>query len=59
MIIELSDERAAVLQEALDFYLADFRREVAGTENPELRHILQRKQNCLEELVADLRRRGA
>jgi hypothetical protein len=45
--------------EALTIYLADFRREVAGTENPDFRHTLQRKQSALERLVEDLQRRGA
>lgn len=57
--IEVSGEDARVLLETLTLYLADFRREVAGTENPDLRHTLQRRQNCLERLAEDLRRQGA
>jgi hypothetical protein len=57
--IELSAEEAQALQEALSIYLADFRREVAGTENPDFRHTLQRKQNVLERLLADLERQAA
>jgi hypothetical protein len=54
--IELAAEDAQVLLEALTLYLADFRRQVAGTENPDFRHTLQRKQNVLERLAEDLRR---
>jgi hypothetical protein len=32
---------------------------VAGTENPDFRHTLQRKQNVFERLIADLQRWGA
>lgn len=45
--------------EALTIYLMDLRREVAGTENPDFRHTLQRKQNVLERLVEDLKRQSA
>ncbi len=37
--IELEAEDAKLLREALTIYLADFRREVAGTENPDLRRL--------------------
>jgi hypothetical protein len=57
--LDLDTEDARTLAEALTIYLADFRREVAGTENPEFRHTLQRKQNVLERLVEDLQRRSA
>jgi hypothetical protein len=57
--IELAAEEAKILLEALTLYLADFRRQVAGTENPDFRHTLQRKQNFLERLVEDLQRGGA
>ena len=40
-------------------YLADFRRQVAGTENPEFRHQLQQKQNALERIVGRLHRAAA
>jgi hypothetical protein len=54
MMIELSSDDLEVLREALGIYLADFRREVAGTENPEMRHRLQRKQNALEGILTRL-----
>lgn len=57
--LDLDTEDARMLLEALTIYLADFRREVAGTENPDFRHTLQRKQSALERLVEDLQRRGA
>jgi hypothetical protein len=56
MIIDLSSEDVRVLTEALDRYLAEFRREVAGTENPEFRRQLQGQQNDLERMLAKLRR---
>jgi len=43
-----------VLRESLALYLAEFRREVAGTESFELRHQLQRKQNALERILSRL-----
>ena len=44
------------LSAALDRYLSDFRREVAGMENPEFRRQLQGQQNDLERMLAKLRR---
>jgi len=57
--LDLEAEDAQTLLEAVTIYLQGFRREVAGSENPDFRHILQRKQNVLERLVADLQRRVA
>jgi hypothetical protein len=51
MRLELSAQEAEALREALDIYLRDFRREVAGTENPEYRHTLQARQNVLEQVL--------
>jgi len=59
MTIELSAEEFDALRESLELYLTDFRREVAGTENPEMRHRLQRKQNILEGIVMRLGRKAA
>jgi hypothetical protein len=59
MMIELSSEELAVLRESLEIYLADLRREVAGTENPEMRHGLQRKQDTLEGVLTRLGRKAA
>jgi len=54
--LELTSEDAALLHELLTIYLADFRREVAGTENPEFRHTLQRRQSFVEEVLRRLER---
>jgi hypothetical protein len=59
MMIELTSENIEVLRETLEIYLADFRREVAGTENPEMRHRLQHRQNALEEIMMRLGRKAA
>jgi inorganic pyrophosphatase len=59
MMIELSSDDIEVLRESLELYLTDFRREVAGTENPEFRHRLQRKQNALEGILTRLGRQAA
>lgn len=54
--VELTPDEAALLQELLTAYLADFRRQVAGTENPEFRHTLQRRQDFLEAFLGRLDR---
>jgi hypothetical protein len=54
MTIELSPDDLGALRESLALYLAEFRREVAGTESPELRRQLQRKQNALERILSRL-----
>jgi hypothetical protein len=59
MMIELNSDELEVLRESLEIYLADFRREVAGTENPEMRHRLQRRQNALEGILTRLGRKAA
>ena len=59
MKIELSSEDLAVLRESLEIYLTDFRREVAGTENPEMRDSLQRRQHTLESIVMRLGSKAA
>jgi hypothetical protein len=56
--IELDPEDARLLSEALTLYLTDFRRRVAGTENPDYRHSLERTQVALERLLETLRRQG-
>ena len=59
MTIELSTDDIEILRESLEIYLADFRREVAGTENPEMRHRLQHKENALESILTRLGRKAA
>jgi hypothetical protein len=49
--LELRTDEASALREALEIYLRDFRREVAGTENPDFRHTLQQRQNVLERVL--------
>jgi hypothetical protein len=50
--LELSTEDLALVRDVLATYLTDFKREVAGTENPEFRKELQRRQNALERILA-------
>lgn len=52
--MQLGDEDARILLEALNVYLTESRREVAGTENPEFRHGLQKKENALERIAGEL-----
>jgi hypothetical protein len=59
MMIELSPDDLEILRDSLELYLTEFRREVAGTENPEMRHILQRKQNALEGILTRLGHKAA
>jgi hypothetical protein len=59
MTIDVTPEELAVVRESLEIYLSEFRREVAGTENPEMRHRLQAKQNVLETVLTRLSRRAA
>jgi hypothetical protein len=54
--VDLTRDEAALLRELLTVYLADYRREVAGTENPEFRHTLQRRCNFIEDFVGRLER---
>jgi len=53
-MVQLSDDDTRILREALTAYLAEFRREVAGTENPDFRHELQQRQNALERILERL-----
>jgi hypothetical protein len=55
VLIQLGDEDARVLLEALSLYLTEFRREVAATEDPDFRHALQKKETALERIVGELR----
>ena len=54
--VELTRDEAALLRELLTVYLADYRREVAGTENPEFRRTLQLRCNFIEEFLGRLER---
>lgn len=55
----LASDDLALLGEVLSVYLADFRREVAGTENPDFRASLQHRQNALERMLERFPRRQA
>jgi len=52
--LQLADEDARILLEALNVYLTEFRREVAGTENPPFRHDLQKRETALERIIGEL-----
>jgi hypothetical protein len=52
--IELTPDEAALLRELLTVYLTDFRRQVAGTENPDFREDLQRREGFLEDFLRRL-----
>jgi hypothetical protein len=52
--IQLDYEDRKILVETLHTYLGEFRREVAGTENPDFRHDLEKRQVALERIVAAL-----
>ena len=53
--IDVTPDDLALLREVLSAYLVDFRREVAGTENPTLRGHLNLRQRRLEKLLERLR----
>lgn len=57
--IELTPNEAALLRELLTVYLADFRRQVAGTENSDFRKDLERRQVFLEDFLGRLERPAA
>lgn len=51
----LSDAERAALQESLELYLAELRRETAATESREMQHALARRQEHLEAILGRLR----
>ena len=57
--LEMTTDEAVLLREVLATYITDYRREVAGTENPDFRHTLQRRCSVIEELLSRLERAGA
>jgi hypothetical protein len=58
MHIELSDEDAAVLSDLLAAYLPALAREVARTEQHDLRHVLVLRQELAERLLDQLAARS-
>jgi hypothetical protein len=58
MQLEISRKDAHVLQELLEAYLPELRREVARTEVQSLRHSLVERQNLCERMLSDLSAAG-
>jgi hypothetical protein len=54
MPLLLSDEDAALLRDLLADYLPALRREVARTEQHELRHLLVQRQDLVERVLEQL-----
>jgi hypothetical protein len=55
MSLVLSDEDSAMLRDLLADYLPSLRREVARTEQHELRHLMVQRQELVEQLLERLR----
>ena len=56
MQLNLSPEEAILLHDLLADYLPALRREVARTEQHDLRHLMVRRQELIERLVDELER---
>jgi len=54
MQLILSDDDTALLRDLLADYLPALRREVARTEQHQLRHLMVQRQELVERLVAQL-----
>ena len=54
MDIKLTDREVEILRGLLDDYLPDLRREVARTEQHDLRHLFVERQELVERLVERL-----
>lgn len=54
MQLILSDDDSALLRDLLADYLPALRREVARTEQHELRHLMVQRQELLERVLAQL-----
>ena len=50
----LSDEETAILRDLLAAYLPQLKREVARTEQHDLRHVLVQRQDLAERLLEQL-----
>ena len=59
MPLVISDEDAAMLRELLTDYLPSLQREVARTEQHDLRHFMVQRQELVERLLEQLGRRIA
>jgi hypothetical protein len=51
MLVELTEEQCAELQELLESSLGDLSSEIAGTDNPEYREGLRRRRTVLESVL--------
>jgi hypothetical protein len=51
MLVELTEEQCAELQELLESSLGDLSSEIAGTDNYEYREGLRRKRTVLESVL--------
>ncbi|HEY7481349.1 MAG TPA: hypothetical protein VH680_12610 [Gemmatimonadales bacterium] len=56
MQLLLSDDETVILRDLLDDYLPALRREVARTEQHELRHLMVQRQDLVERLLEQLGR---
>ncbi len=54
MQLTLSPDEAVVLRDLLADYLPALRREVARTEQHDLRHLMVQREDLVERLVAEL-----
>jgi len=54
MQLVLADEETAILRDLLAAYLPQLKREVARTEQHDLRHVLVQRQDLAERLLEQL-----
>lgn len=54
MQLLLSDDETVLLRDLLDDYLPALRREVARTEQHDLRHLMVQRQDLVEKLIQQL-----
>lgn len=59
MQLLLSDDETTLLRDLLADYLPALRREVARTEQHDLRHLMVQRQDLVERLLEQLRERTA
>jgi hypothetical protein len=58
MQLTLTAQDAEILRDLLHDYLPELRREVARTDQRDLRHRLAQREDLAEQLLADLDRQG-
>jgi hypothetical protein len=59
MQLLLSDDESILLRDRLADYLPSLKREVARTEQHDLRHLMVQRQDLVERLLEQLRERTA